>query len=147
MKRFRFDLEKLLELRAYYEREAELELAKAMAELQGIQQRLEKLAEDRASVARDRFLRSRSVAELQTIDLYLLRLDKTKEQLLEAAAKAELLVEEKRTVFLEASKDRKVIEKLKEKRLQDYRAISMAEETKEIDDISGGRQARQNLSI
>uniref|UniRef100_A0A7C3I2T1 Flagellar FliJ protein n=1 Tax=Gracilinema caldarium TaxID=215591 RepID=A0A7C3I2T1_9SPIR len=142
MKRFRFNLDKLLELRQYYEREAELALARAMGELQSIQDRLEKLAEERSEAAAERFRPGRSVAQIQATDLYILRLDKTKEVLLEAAAKAELVVQEKRQAYVEASRDRKVLDKLKEKRLKEYKYQLSLEEIKTVDDISSGSRAR-----
>lgn len=142
MKRFRFNLDKLLELRQYYEREAELALARAMVELQSIQERLEKLAEERSEAAAERFRPGRSVAQIQATDLYILRLDKTKEVLLEAAAKAELVVAEKRQAYIEASRDRKVLDKLREKRLKEYKYQLSLEEIKTVDDISSGSRAR-----
>jgi flagellar FliJ protein len=144
MKRFRFNLDKLLELRQYYEREAELALARAMVELQSIQERLEKLAEERSEAAAERFRPGRSVAQIQATDLYILRLDKTKEVLLEAAAKAELVVAEKRQAYMEASRDRKVLDKLREKRLKEYKYQLSLEEIKTVDDISSGSRARKN---
>jgi len=144
MKRFRFNLDKLLELRLYYEREAELALAKAMGELQSIQERLQRLAEERAEAAAERFRPGRSVAQIQATDLYILRLDKTKEALLEAAARAEMVVAEKRQAFIEASRDRKVLDKLKEKRMKEYRYQLSLEEIKTVDDISNGTRARKN---
>lgn len=143
MKRFRFNLDKLLELRQYYEREAELALARAMVELQSIQERLEKLAEERSEAAAERFRPGRSVAQIQATDLYILRLDKTKEVLLEAAAKAELVVAEKRQAYIEASRDRKVLDKLREKRLKEYKYQLSLEEIKTVDDISSGSRARR----
>jgi len=143
MKRFRFNLDKLLELRQYYEREAELALARAVGELQSIQDQLEKLAEERSEAAAERFRPGRSISQIQATDLYILRLDKTKEVLLEAAAKAELAVAEKRQAYVEASRDRKVLDKLKEKRLKEYKYELSLEEIKTADDISSGSRARR----
>ena len=83
---------------------------------------------------------------MQQYMFYLLRLDNTKEQLLNEAAMAELKVEEARSAFLEASKERKVLDKLKEKRQKEYRKQMFVEETKILDDISGGTSARRQLS-
>jgi flagellar FliJ protein len=65
---------------------------------------------------------------------------------LEAAAQAELKVEEARTLYLEASRDRKILDKLREKREGEYRKIVSAGEIKVIDDISGGAAARKGVS-
>jgi flagellar FliJ protein len=146
VKRFRFDLEKLLELRAYREREAEQELARAMGELASIEARIRALAEERVAVAGDRFATGRTSADMRSAELYLLRLDKMKEALFEAAAKAELVVTAAREAYVEASRERKVLDKLKEKRKSEYRKTAGTEEIKAMDDISGGSSARAALS-
>jgi flagellar FliJ protein len=66
---------------------------------------------------------------------YLVRLDNTKEQLLKEAAMAELKVEEAREVFIEASRERKVLDSLKEKKQKEYHKTKLNEETKVLDDI------------
>ncbi len=146
MRRFRFDLEKLLELRSYHEREAELELARAMAEAAGIQERLEKLARDRVAAAAERFAPGRAVAEIRNTEHYILRLDRSRDQLLDAAAKAELLVAQRREVYLEKSREKKVLEKLKEKRLSEHRKDRAAVEIKSLDEISSGSAARKQIN-
>jgi flagellar FliJ protein len=71
---------------------------------------------------------------MQTWDNYILRLDMEIERLMEQAAKAELAVEEKRAAYLEASKELKVLEKLKEKKEKQYRKEMLASLTAELDD-------------
>lgn len=145
MRRFRFDLEKLLELRSYTEREAELALARELGELVSLENRLRDLAVERSEVASRRFAPGRSVAELRHSEAYILRLDQTKEKLLEAAAAAQLAVEAAREKFVEASRERKIIDKLKEKRRGEYRKAALTEEMKVVDDISSGTAARRAL--
>ncbi|MDR3193073.1 MAG: flagellar export protein FliJ, partial [Treponema sp.] len=120
MKRFNFSLEKVLELRRYREQETELELGRATGELVVIEQRIRELAEARSLAAAGRFSPGNSAVDIRNYELYILRLDKTKEELLEAAAKAAQKVEEARRIYLEASRDRKVMDKLKEKRAAEY---------------------------
>ena len=146
MKRFRFGLEKLLELRLYAEREAEMSLARAIGEAAALDSRLEALARERVAVAADRFAPGRDGNEMRRAELYLLRLDRTKGALFEAAAKAAMVADAAREVFVEASRDRKVIEKLKEKRKAEYRRSAAQEEIKTMDDISGGAAARRAAS-
>jgi flagellar FliJ protein len=146
MKKFRFNLEKVLELRAHYEKEAEIELGRAIAVLSGIELRIEETARQRVEAASRRFLPGRTGAEIYYSDLYIMRLDQLKERLFEDAAKAELEVSEKREKYLEASRERKILDKLREKRLAEYRKAVNAEEIKIIDDISGGREARRALT-
>ncbi|MDR0998155.1 MAG: flagellar export protein FliJ [Treponema sp.] len=136
MKRFNFSLEKVLELRRYREQETEIELGRAMGELTAIEQNLKRLAEERSLAAAGRFSPGNSAADIRNYELYILRLDIKKEELLEAAAKAAQKVEEARRNYLEASRDRKVMDKLREKRAAEYRRETLAGETAILDDMA-----------
>jgi flagellar FliJ protein len=142
MKRFRFDLEKILEIRAYKEQEAEIELGRALGILTAIERELQSVAAARVKAASCRFAPGNGSNEILRYDLYIRRLDAQRDRLVKEAAEAELKVEEARRVFLEASRERKVLDKLKEKRRQEYRGILLTEETKTQDDIAGGSAAR-----
>jgi flagellar FliJ protein len=145
MKRFRFDLEKIFEIRAYREREAEIELGRAVGVLTAIEQAIQSLAVIRSKAASCRFALGNGADEIRWYDLYIRRLDVERDRLLKEAAEAELKVETARQAFLEASRERKVFDKLKEKRRREYRDECMAEETKSLDDIAGGSAARKAL--
>jgi flagellar FliJ protein len=145
LKRFHFELEKILALRLNRERETELELGKAIGALTELENRIKRLAEEKIMAASGRFNKAHGVTEILSYDNYILRLDKTKDVLVEAAAKAELAVEEARAAYLEASRERKVFDKLKERRRREYNKFTLAEEVKMLDDISGGAAARKLL--
>ena len=66
---------------------------------------------------------------------YIVRLELEADRLMEEREAAEAVVEEKRQLYLEASRELKVLEKLKEKRHKEYRKETFAEETKELDDM------------
>ena len=136
MKAFSFNLEKVLRLRKYREDEAKIELGRAIGVLAELERRLIMLAQERARAAADQFSPGNTAARIQQYMFYLLRLDNTKEQLLEECAAAELKVEEARNMFLEASKERKVLDKLKEKRQKEYKKEITVWEAKTLDDIS-----------
>ena len=146
MKPFSFKQEKLLKLQKFHEDEAKLELGRAIGVLAELEARIRLLAEERVRAAASQFSSGNTAAMIQQYMFYLIRLDNTKEQLLEEAAMAELKVEEARNVFLEASKERKVLDNLKEKKQKEYRKLMFAEETKTLDDISGGASSRRQLS-
>jgi len=146
VRRFSFDLEKVLELRAFREREAEMELGRAVGELALVEQKIMNIAAERVIIAAERFAGGRSSAEMRNSELYLIRLDQTRDTLLEAAAKAELVVETKRDAFNEASRERKVMDKLKDKRRAEYRKEALLDEIKTLDDLSGGAAARRAVS-
>ena len=140
MKRFGFKLQKVLELRKHREDGARIELGQAVSALNEIENRIRHNAENRRLAAAGRFANasaasSGAAAEIISWERYILRLDQEAEKLLREAAQAELVVEEKRGQYLEASRELKVLEKLKEKREQEYRKDFFAAETAELDDL------------
>jgi flagellar FliJ protein len=145
MKHFSFSLEKILEIRAYREKEAEIELGRAVGALTAIEREIQSVAATRSNAASCRFAPGNTSGEIQRYDLYIRRLDAARDRLLKEAAQAELTVEAARLSFIEASRERKVLDKLREKRTLEYRAVMLAEETKTLDDIAGGSAARNLL--
>ena len=142
MKPFTFGLQKVLNLRKYYEDEAKIELGRAVSVLADIESKLRALAAERARAAAAQFSPGNSAAMIQQYMYYLLRLDNTEEALLRNKILAEQKVEEAREAFLEASRERKVLDKLKDKRHGEYHKEALDEETKVLDDISSGSIAR-----
>jgi flagellar FliJ protein len=140
VKRFSFDLEKFLELRKFREQEARIELGRAIGILSDIEKRILSLAEERARAAAGQFSPGNSAATIQQYMFYLLRLDAAREQLLKEAALAEQKVEEAREAYIEASRDRKALDKLKEKREKEYHKAALAEDAKVLDDVYRGSQ-------
>ena len=142
MRRFRFGLEKVLELRQYHEQEAKNELGQAIGVLTAIENAIKNNAVIRHHAAQERFTGiNADASSVLAWDSYILRLEQEAERLMEEAAKAELIVEEKRNQYLEASRELKVMEKLKEKRAQEHRKAMFAAETRELDDrrrVNGG---------
>jgi flagellar FliJ protein len=148
MKRFAFGLEKILDLRKHREQEAKIALGRAVGELSAIENQLKDLALLRSRAAEEYFSSADpaekkqdpfSAACYRNYGFYLQRLERRKEELLEAAARAQMKLEEERASYLEVSRERKVLDKLKEKRAADYRRLLFAEETKTLDDIAGRR--------
>ncbi len=134
MKKFSFKLEKVLELREFEEDQAKIELGKAIAETERIKEELKLTALKRVQNTKDRFS-SCDVIEQLAIENYITRLDAEKERLLEELVQAELVVKQKRSVFAEAMKNRKIISKLKEKRAAEYKKEFYKTEENEIDDV------------
>ena len=129
MKRFVFNLEKVLGLRKHREQEAKIELGRAVGVLTKIENRIRETAANRRRAAAERFTDAGSAAAILAWDRYIIRLDQEAERLLREAAEAQLAVEEKRALYLEASRELKVLEKLREKREKDYRRETLAAET------------------
>ena len=143
MKAFAYSLEKVLRLRKHSEDEAKIELGKAISALAELEQRLFSVAGEIVRAQMAQFDPENSAIQMQQFMFYLIRLHNTRDQLLKDAALAELKVEEAREVFLEASRERKVLDNLKEKRYKKYKKMALSEETKALDDIFAGRAGRQ----
>ena len=132
MKRFSFKLEKILELRKFREEECKLALGQAISALNAIENEIMKTAVRRHEAAEQRLANPQ---EMREWDYYILRLDREAESLAEQAAQAEMIVEEKRELYLEASRELKAVEKLKEKKQKEYRKELLDYEMAEIDEL------------
>jgi len=136
MKRFRFNLEKILDLRKIKEEECKIALGQAISALNIIESKIKETALKHHNAAKERF---NNTGDMASWDIYILRLEQEAVNLTEQAAKAQIIVEQKRALYLEASKDLKAIEKLKEKKKDEYRGEILAAQMNEVDDITAAR--------
>jgi len=136
MKKFKFSLEKVLQLRKFREEECKLALGQAISILNKIENEIKKTALKRINAASNRFS---DINDISSWEVYIQRLDQEAKKLTEQAAQAELVVEEKRATYLEAQKELKVMDKLKEKRQKEYRKEMLTAEMNEVDDITSAR--------
>jgi len=136
MKKFSFNLQKVLQLRKFREEECKIELGQAISNLNAIENDIKKTAVKRQDAALRRFGAAEEIGAWET---YILRLDQEVARLTEKAAQAEIIVEEKRALYLEASKDVKTLEKLKEKREKEHRKEMLDYQMAEIDDLTASR--------
>jgi len=145
VKRFKFGLEKVLKLRQHHEHEARVELGRAIGVLAGIENEIKKNAETRAGAIHERFAglgESDALGDtgyggslsMHAWDAYIHRLELEADRLMEEATQAETVVEEKRGLYIEASRELKVMENLKERREKEHRKEMFVAETKEMDD-------------
>ena len=152
MKRFNFSLQKVLELRRYGEEEARIELGKAVGILSEIQNKINRNAALIAHAESERFTGIASTGGIAdgagstfAWDGYIMRLKHETERLLAEAANAQIVVEEKRELYLEASRRLKVMEKLREKREGEYRREMFAAQTRELDDLWRPKDAERSV--
>jgi flagellar FliJ protein len=138
MKRFAFSLQKLLNLREFREKEAELELGRAVSAREVIQLELDEVARKRVGAANER-RGGLTVQDLLVIEHYITRLDARKETLLEDLAAAELVVEKAREAYMQATRERQVITKLREKKEAVWRKENLDAEAAILDDIANSR--------
>jgi len=134
VRRFRFNLERLLELRSFHERKAELLLAEKAGRCALLDARLKEVALSRSTTSREMFGPGRGIDDYRASSLYLVRLDAERDRLLEELARAELEREEARKAYVAKRREREAIDKLKERRQAEYYRLAEREETKILDD-------------
>jgi flagellar protein FliJ len=136
MRRFRFNLEKLLELRAFYERKSEMTLAEKAGRCALLDASLREVAKSRVRTGREMFSAGRDLSDYRAAELYIARLERDRERIIEELASAELEREEARVAYVEKRKARESIEKIKERRQAEYYRLAAREETKALDDLA-----------
>ena len=146
MKAFRFKLERILSLRKYREREWEIKLAGITGECV----RLSREIEERSLRKADAFLKGTTGEEVGvylSTHRYMARLDQEIDKKSTELAVCQRKREEIKLEYLKYSRERKVLDNLKEKRAEEYADEQKIEEVKQIDDINTGRAARSRERI
>lgn len=139
MKRFRFRLEPLLRLRAHKEEEWRLKLGQAQAECSRIENQIQMLHRERSAVfASDA---GNDMDYHLSRALYLGRIEDKTRELQQDLTQAYDRKEEVLKTYTEARREYEAINKIKEKRVAEYRKEWFREEAKEIDDIANSRIA------
>jgi flagellar FliJ protein len=147
MKKFKFSLEPVLDVRRRVEEEKQQSLSQRQRELQAAQDELARLhAEFKgfSNVLRDDH-QSLSSEELRSHYAHLEYLDRCITMQHAFISQCRGAVERARVNLVEASKERKVVDKLKDKRFEEHRALEAAIEQKELDDANNRRTVRGYL--
>ncbi len=149
MKKFKFRLETLGRYRVLKEETAKREFADALHVWELACERLEGLrSEERRAIAgmRTALAETFSPAELQAYSDHraCLAVDIEAQQLVVEAATA--FMESKREIMIEASKDRKVVDTLREKQKERYMYEVGREEQSFLDEVGGSRFLRQRAA-
>lgn len=134
MKKFSFDLQKVLEYRNFEKQQAEGELAKALAVETEINENLKQIAQQYTAV-KAQMKGSKDFDDIISQSKYNNLLDYQKEELLKQLAEAKIVIEQKREVLRECMKKTTALEKLRDKQLEDWKAAVDYEEAELLDDI------------
>ena len=134
MKKFTFELQKVLEFRDFEKQQAEGELAKALAVETEINENLKKVAENYAAV-KAQMKGNLNFQDVMAQSQYNNLLKYQKEELLKQLAQAKLVTEQKREVLRECMKKTTALEKLKEKQLAEWKAAADYEEAELLDEV------------
>lgn len=144
MRRFSFSLEKVLELRRYDEREWELKLAEVTSRVLSVEHEIESWGQRRHSTT------AQSVApgEVNMRDMrgredYVSLIDVRVRELQSRLVALEAEREKVRQRYLEVSRRRKALSRLKERRGDEYYREAAKDETRAIDDIAASMMSRR----
>ena len=134
MKKFSFELQKVLEFREFEKQQAEGELAKALAVETQINENLKAIAQNYAAV-KAQMKGSLDFDDVIAQSKYNNLLEYQKEELLKQLAEAKLVSEQKREVLRECMKKTTALEKLKEKQLAEWKQAADYEEAELLDEV------------
>jgi flagellar FliJ protein len=141
MRKFKFSLEAVLDHRERIEDDKQQIFAARQRELQDAEQELARLNGDfkRFSTALREDHARLSTEELRWHYAHLEFLDRCITMQHAVISQRRAAVDRARRDLVEASKDRKVMEKLKDKRFEEHRAMEASLEQKELDDANNRR--------
>jgi flagellar FliJ protein len=144
MRRFQFRLERFLELRRWKEREWELKLARALGECLVLEQRIRQIGDEIGESRLAAYTEGRrvDVEAMARRELFVQRLAMERERARVTLEEKRREMEKVRARYLEASKERKVLDKLKERRSEEYYDRQLDEEYRTVDDVNNSAAAR-----
>lgn len=143
MKKFKFELEQVLEIREFERQQAEGELSKCIAVENEINENLAIIANQYDALKKST-KGSLDFSEMMGQSQYANLLDYQKEQLLLQLAQAKLETEEKRKVLTECMKKTSALEKMKELQYEDYKIEINQKENRRIEELSSIKSFSEN---
>jgi flagellar FliJ protein len=143
VKKFKFELEKILEFRDFEKQQAEGELAKALAVETEIQNKLNQIASQYAAL--DKYMSgSLSFDDMVSMSQNKNLLNYQKEELLKQLAEAKLVSEQKREILKECMKKTTALEKMKEMQLAQYKEELKRTENKRLQAIATSKVSAEH---
>ena len=147
MKKFQFTLQKLLDIRAFREKEAETNLGRAVAAREAIVLRLAEIAQEEVKTRRSLWSSLKTPGELALHENYLTRLHTEREKQEKALVEAELVVEEMRKIYIKAHQERLIVSKLRERKEAEWKAEGLKQQDAILDDIVNAREYRKSHNL
>lgn len=141
MRAFSFSLGEVLEFRKFDQKQAEIELGKALSSENEIQKKLDALALQKITVQKN-VRDSKDFSEIAGASAYFDFIKRETESLFEKMAEARLLTEKRREELKLAMQKVDSLENLKENEFSEYKRMALSEEDTENDDIATSRIGR-----
>ncbi len=138
MKKFKFRLQRVIDVRETKKKECQRELSLSQRELERWEEQLkreEKQASESQKGLKIALKNSVSARELNDLDCYRTWQEKKVGLLNQSTESQRLDTDKKRSALIQASKDKKVLERLKERRLVDHQAQISRSEQAFLDEI------------
>ena len=143
MKKFKFELEKILEFRDFEKQQAEGELAKALAVETEIQNNLNRIAQQFAAL--DNYMKgSLDFNDMVSMSKNKALLNYQKEELLKQLAEAKIVSEQKREILKECMKKTTALEKMKEMQYAQYKEELKRAENKRLQAIAASKVSAEH---
>ena len=140
MKKFNFSLDKVLTLRAFYEKQAEIALSRAVSERDIVKNKIENL-DLKVLEASPIFSQDIDMSILLWTENYIKGLKVRKleleKELISLEEKVKLCIQK----YSETSKDRKILERLKDKKFEEWKKSFDKEEIISIDEIISSKMS------
>ena len=142
MRRFQFRLERFLDLRRWKEREWEIRLAHATGKVVLLKSRIAEIGVE-IGASYERSFTDGAAVDIHGMagrELYVQRLAAERGRKTAELEVRTREMEEVRARYLEAARDRKVLDKLKDRRAGEYYERQRDEEYKTVDDLNTSRE-------
>ena len=142
---YRFRLETLLRRRKQIEDRRQTELSAQRVEFEQANRALQRIESLRTKIRgelKNRLTLRTTVADLIAFNTYLHRLTEDVDKQKQEVAAAQQKVDEKRDLLVDAAKNRKILDKLKEKQSLAHMQRSMRNEQNFMNEIAGNRHLR-----
>ena len=135
MAKFVFELQEILDVRNFEQEQAQIELGKAIAVENEINQNLNNIAQQYTVLKQS----MKGVTDFNLVfaqNNHIKLLEYQKEELLKKLAEAKLVSEEKRKILQECMKKTSALEKFRDQQLEEYKQELENEEKKNIEELS-----------
>ena len=143
MKKFQFTLQKLLDIRAFREKEAEINLGRAVATREAIILNLTEIARKEAKTHRSLGYSIKTSGELNMHENYLTRLHNDRKKQEQALVEAELTIEKMRKIYIKAHQERLIVSKLRERKEIQWRTEGLKQQDAILDDLINAREYKK----
>jgi flagellar FliJ protein len=146
MKRFEFKLQSLLNYKKHLEEMARQEMARAAADVNACEQRIRELGEERENAVTSIEKLVEDGVDAQAFKMYhgfVAALEQSITEEWQRKVALDKVLDEKRSVLKQRTIDKKAMERLRERRADEFMKEMLREEQKGLDEIAALKTARE----